>query len=48
MAEDNPPRVPVPLTAEEREEIKAAMKSEGIRAMADFLRIAALRVARGQ
>jgi predicted GIY-YIG superfamily endonuclease len=38
---------PVPLTEAEREEIRAAMKSEGIRSLSDFLRIAALRLARG-
>ena len=41
-------RTPVPLTEAERAEIIAAMKAEGIRSMADFLRIAALRAARGQ
>jgi hypothetical protein len=39
-------RVPVPLTDDEREEIRAAMKREGIRAMADYLRIGALEKAR--
>ena len=39
-------RVPVGITAEERAEIESAMKREGVRAMADFLRIAGLRWAR--
>jgi hypothetical protein len=43
---NNSKRVPVPLTDQEREEIQAAMKSEGIRTLADFMRIAALRLAR--
>ena len=39
-------RTPVALTDQEREEIKTAMKSEGIRTIDAFLRIAALRLAR--
>jgi hypothetical protein len=39
-------RTPVPLTESERDEIRAAMKSEGIRSLADFLRFAALKLAR--
>jgi hypothetical protein len=39
-------RTPVPLTDDERAEIRAAMKQEGIRSLSDFLRIAALRLAR--
>ena len=39
-------RTPVPLTDAEREEIRAAMKAEGIRTLADFLRLAALKLAR--
>jgi hypothetical protein len=39
-------RVPVPITAEERAEIEAGMKVAGIRAMADFLRVAGLEKAR--
>jgi hypothetical protein len=44
---DTEKRTPVPLTEEERSEIRAAMKSEGIRSLSDFLRLAALRLARG-
>lgn len=40
-------RIPVPLTDAERTEIEAAMRSEGFRTLADFLRFAALRLARG-
>jgi hypothetical protein len=40
-------RTPVLLTDAERAEIKVAMKAEGIRSMSDFLRLAALRLARG-
>ena len=39
-------RTPVDLTDDEREEIRAAMKVHGIRAMAEFLRFAGLKVAR--
>ncbi len=39
-------RTPVLLTDEERAEIRDAMKAEGIRSLSDFLRIAALRLAR--
>jgi hypothetical protein len=39
-------RIPVPLNDAERAEILAAMKSEGIRSMAQFLRFAALKLAR--
>ena len=39
-------RVPVPIDADERAEIEAAMKRHGIRAMADYMRFAALAVAR--
>jgi len=39
-------RVPVPITAQERAEIEVAMKYYGIRAMAEYLRFAGLRVAR--
>ena len=41
------PRTPVRLTDQERAEIHAAMQSQGIRTFADFMRIAALRLARG-
>ncbi len=41
-------RTPVPLTDDERAEIRAAMKASGIRSLADYLRISALRFARGQ
>ena len=41
-----PPRVPVPLSASERKEIQAAMERFALRSMADFLRFAALHVAR--
>lgn len=44
MAQDK--RIPVPLTDAERSEIEAAMKAEGFRALADFLRFAALKLAR--
>ena len=46
MQEKEPPRVPVPFSADERAEIQAAMKRHGIRAMSDFLRIAGLEKAR--
>jgi hypothetical protein len=39
-------RIPVPLTEHERMEIEAAMKAEGFRTLADFLRFAALKLAR--
>ena len=39
-------RTPVPLSEDERAEIRAAMKSEGFRNIADFLRFAALKLAR--
>lgn len=39
-------RVPVSIDADERAEIEAAMKRHGIRAMADYLRFAALFVAK--
>jgi uncharacterized protein (DUF1778 family) len=39
-------RIPVHLTDDERTEIEAAMKSEGLRTLADFLRFAALKLAR--
>jgi len=39
-------RTPVPLTLKEREEIEAAMQQHGIRSMSDFLRYAALSMAR--
>tara|TARA_R100000951_G_scaffold21510_1_gene17908 strand:+ start:5160 stop:5315 length:156 start_codon:yes stop_codon:yes gene_type:complete len=39
-------RTPVPLNDSERNEIEAAMAQYGIRSMSDFLRFAALFVAR--
>lgn len=39
-------RTPVPLNSEERAEIEVAMARYGIRSMSDFLRFAALFVAR--
>lgn len=39
-------RTPVPLTEDDRREIEAAMKRHGISTMGDFLRFAALYVAR--
>ena len=39
-------RTPVPLTDAEREELRAAMQDTGIRSLADFLRFAALKLAR--
>lgn len=44
MANDK--RIPVPLTEAERTEIEAAMVAEGFRTLADFLRFAALKLAR--
>ena len=44
--EKQPPRVPVPLSASEREEIQAAMNRMALRSMSDFMRYAALYVAR--
>ena len=44
--EKQPPRVPVPLSASERAEIQAAMDRMALRSMSDFLRYAALYVAR--
>ena len=44
MAQDKP--IPVPLTEAERTEIEAAMQDTGIRTLADFLRFAALKLAR--
>ena len=40
-------RIPVTLTREDRAEIEAAAKAEGINTLAAFLRFAALRLARG-
>lgn len=39
-------RTPVPLTDAERAEIRAALQDTGIRSLADFLRFAALKLAR--
>lgn len=44
--EKQPPRVPVPLSAKEREEIQAAMERHGLRSMSEFMRFAVLYVAR--
>lgn len=46
LAKSSPARTPVRLTGSERAEIQAAMHRDGIRHLSDFLRIAALRLAR--
>lgn len=45
---DGKSRIAVELTNAQKAEIHKAMQSEGIRSMSDFLRFAALRLARGQ
>lgn len=46
LSKASPARTPVRLTDSERAEIQAAMHRDGIRNLSDFLRFAALRLAR--
>jgi Arc/MetJ-type ribon-helix-helix transcriptional regulator len=45
---ENTKRIAVSMTPQDRAEIEAAMRRDGFTAMSDYLRFAALRLARGQ